>query len=391
MGRMGTAGRTDPEPIRVWLEPGYDHGRFGAWMLDRPGCFTWGIDRAACLASVPSAANRFVLWLTEHGDGSRPPTADAVVVVDEIAAVADGGYERNATFTTDDREVTADELESLIRRLGHAREDLLDLVRRVRAFESAGGSLPVEERHATAIEAGASPGRETDEVLRHIAAAETWLASRLDRTARYAGPGRDGDPVNDLAATRAWAVDRLREVHRRDAQARGVDGKGETWTLAKVCRRFLYHSLDHLEELDRRLARAEHRADRLELRRDGRVDVDALAALLRLVGMRARTADRDRLARMLAGTSEMVSAWDGDRLVGFARLLTDGAFNAYVSTVAVDPRWQGRGLGHRLMRELIGDRDDLRFVLHAREGTVDFYRSLGFESEPLVMVRPRRR
>ncbi|CAN5403179.1 hypothetical protein BH20CHL6_BH20CHL6_11170 [soil metagenome] len=28
-------------PIRVWLEPGYDNGRYGAWMLDWPGCFVW--------------------------------------------------------------------------------------------------------------------------------------------------------------------------------------------------------------------------------------------------------------------------------------------------------------------------------------------------------------
>jgi hypothetical protein len=33
----------------------------------------------------------------------------------------------------------------------------------------------------------------------------------------------------------------------------GTDRMGETWTLAKVLRRLIYHSLDHLDELDRRL------------------------------------------------------------------------------------------------------------------------------------------
>jgi hypothetical protein len=33
-----------------------------------------------------------------------------------------------------------------------------------------------------------------------------------------------------------------------------IDGKGEEWTLAKVLRRSLYHSLDHFGELETRYA-----------------------------------------------------------------------------------------------------------------------------------------
>ena len=53
-----TATMPTPEPIRVWLEPGYDHGRTGAWMLDWPGCFAWGATREIALARVPSAVSR---------------------------------------------------------------------------------------------------------------------------------------------------------------------------------------------------------------------------------------------------------------------------------------------------------------------------------------------
>ena len=49
-------------PIRVSLEPGYDFGRFGAWVLDLPGCATWRDDRAATLASVPAAVASFGAW-----------------------------------------------------------------------------------------------------------------------------------------------------------------------------------------------------------------------------------------------------------------------------------------------------------------------------------------
>jgi predicted N-acetyltransferase YhbS len=77
--------------------------------------------------------------------------------------------------------------------------------------------------------------------------------------------------------------------------------------------------------------------------------------------------------------------------VGFARAITDGVTNAYVSSVAVDPGWQDRGLGGRLIEALIDGREGMKFVLTAREGTQPFYRRLGFEPDPRVLVRQRRR
>lgn len=74
----------------------------------------------------------------------------------------------------------------------------------------------------------------------------------------------------------------------------------------------------------------------------------------------------------------------------FARALTDGAYNAYVSTVAVHPRQQ-RGVGRRVMRELMRGRDDIKWVLEARPGVERFYTRLGYESVALAMVHKRRR
>jgi ribosomal protein S18 acetylase RimI-like enzyme len=60
-----------------------------------------------------------------------------------------------------------------------------------------------------------------------------------------------------------------------------------------------------------------------------------------------------------------VAAFDGEALVGFARAISDGAFNAYVSTVAVAPAYQRQGIGRELVKRLIEGRDHLQFVLHA--------------------------
>jgi ribosomal protein S18 acetylase RimI-like enzyme len=48
-----------------------------------------------------------------------------------------------------------------------------------------------------------------------------------------------------------------------------------------------------------------------------------------------------------------VGAWDGDRLVGFARAVSDGRFHAYIDDVLVYPDYQREGLGSLLLTELL--------------------------------------
>lgn len=122
------------------------------------------------------------------------------------------------------------------------------------------------------------------------------------------------------------------------------------------------------------------------------VDLDQLTALFNAVGWERRTADRERLAQLVRGSRYVITAWDGDRLVGFARAISDGAFNAYISTVAVLPDYQKRGIGRELVQRLLADRDGIQFVLHANERAYPFYLQLdwGFEPFEQVLVRPRK-
>jgi ribosomal protein S18 acetylase RimI-like enzyme len=122
------------------------------------------------------------------------------------------------------------------------------------------------------------------------------------------------------------------------------------------------------------------------------VDLDQLTVLFNAVGWERRTTDRDRLTQLVHGSTDVVSAWDGDRLAGFARAISDGAFNAYISTVAVLPEYQRRGLGRELVRRLLAGRDGIQFVLHANDHAYPFYLrlNLGFEPFENVLARPRK-
>ena len=121
------------------------------------------------------------------------------------------------------------------------------------------------------------------------------------------------------------------------------------------------------------------------------IDLDQLSTLFNSAGWERRTADRERLTQLVRGSLYVVSAWDGDRLAGFARAISDGAANAYISTVAVLPAYQRRGIGRELIRRLLDGRDHLQFVLHANDNAYPFYLHLDVGFEPCDNVLARRR
>jgi GNAT superfamily N-acetyltransferase len=98
---------------------------------------------------------------------------------------------------------------------------------------------------------------------------------------------------------------------------------------------------------------------------------------------------------MLAHTDLVVALVDPatDRLVGFARALTDRRYRAYVYDVIVAPDWQGRGLGRVLMDALLAH-PRLAAVemieLSCQREMVPFYRRWGFTDELGGSLRMRR-
>ena len=61
-----------------------------------------------------------------------------------------------------------------------------------------------------------------------------------------------------------------------------------------------------------------------------------------------------RLYKALMHSSTVITAWDGEQLVGLARAIDDSELVAYMHYVLVAPGWQGHGIaGHmvELMKE----------------------------------------
>lgn len=85
---------------------------------------------------------------------------------------------------------------------------------------------------------------------------------------------------------------------------------------------------------------------------------------------------------MLANTDLFVCAWDGERLVGFGRALTDYVYRASIWDIVVDKAYQRQGIGTELVQRILNHprlKKVELFWLCTR--MPDFYEKLGFSSK----------
>jgi GNAT superfamily N-acetyltransferase len=85
-----------------------------------------------------------------------------------------------------------------------------------------------------------------------------------------------------------------------------------------------------------------------------------------------------------------IGAWDGPRLIGAVRLLTDGYTYSTVADILVDPEYQHLGIGRKLMQHALDAAPDARLQIDARPECVAFYEHLGCQRGPtgFLLSRP---
>lgn len=83
------------------------------------------------------------------------------------------------------------------------------------------------------------------------------------------------------------------------------------------------------------------------------VDLQQLQALFQTVAFWARERKIEDLEIAIANSEPVVSVWDSDRLIGFARATSDGIYRANIWDVVIHPDYQGTGLGHKLVQTVL--------------------------------------
>lgn len=118
-------------------------------------------------------------------------------------------------------------------------------------------------------------------------------------------------------------------------------------------------------------------------------DYEVVRQFLVSVGWQHRVSNPEQFRRMMEKTDRTVAAWDGSRIVGFARALCDEVSNGYISMVAVAADRRGQGIGRKLVECLIEDDLNITWVLRAGRGSGGFWEKLGFKGSEMAMERVR--
>lgn len=124
------------------------------------------------------------------------------------------------------------------------------------------------------------------------------------------------------------------------------------------------------------------------------LDLDAAIELYvaSTLGERRPVGDRERMAAMFRHANLVVTAWDGDRLVGVARSITDFVWYTYLADLAVRLSHQRQGIGKELMRRTQAAAPQASVLLLAAPKAVDYYGHAGFTHAPNAWVlRPHER
>ncbi len=87
----------------------------------------------------------------------------------------------------------------------------------------------------------------------------------------------------------------------------------------------------------------------------------------------------EKLVTAMKGFRTVISAWDGQKLVGLVCAMDDGIMNAYVHYLLVRPEYQKSGIGKTLLEKTkYVYKDYMRVVLIAYDRELGFYERLGF-------------
>ena len=99
--------------------------------------------------------------------------------------------------------------------------------------------------------------------------------------------------------------------------------------------------------------------------------------------------DRKCIQAMLLHSNLLCTAWEGEKLVGVARSITDFEYCCYLSDLAVDEKYQKRGIGKeliRLTRSKIGDK--AKIILLSAPKAEAYYPKVGFDAHQSAWVLP---
>lgn len=226
-----------PAPaIDVFLEHGTKKVFAGA--VDWPGWCRSAKDASAALATLVTYGSRYARLLADTDLNFQPPASvDALNVVEDVTGNA------ATDFGVADVEITHDAMP-----FGRAERE-----RSTRILEAIWRGFDQAVLAADGKDLRKGPrggGRDRDKIVQHILDVD---AAYLRAAGQKFRPDPHAPPDQELARRREAALAALDAAERGDLPTRGPRG-GKIWTPPYFVRRLAWHTVDHLWEIEDRIA-----------------------------------------------------------------------------------------------------------------------------------------
>jgi len=115
--------------------------------------------------------------------------------------------------------------------------------------------------------------------------------------------------------------------------------------------------------------------------RKSQIDYDQLQELFHLGAFWAQDRKIEDLEVAIANSEPVISVWDAQRLIGFARATSDGIYRATIWDVVIHPDYRGAGLGNKLVETVLShprmNRVERVYLMTSLQQS--FYKRIGFE------------
>ena len=96
--------------------------------------------------------------------------------------------------------------------------------------------------------------------------------------------------------------------------------------------------------------------------------------------------DPEKLEAAFRNSPLRVFAFDGAKLAGAGRALSDGVYRAAIYDVAVLPEYQGKGIGSRIIQQLVQAANVDVVMLYSVPGREQYYERFGFRKMKTAMA-----
>lgn len=100
------------------------------------------------------------------------------------------------------------------------------------------------------------------------------------------------------------------------------------------------------------------------------------------LGLRRPLQDVAAMELMLIHANVYIGAYDGTKLVGLARAMTDYVYTTYLADLAVDEAYQHHGIGKKLIKELKNYIPKAKLILLAAPAAEGYYPRIGMQKHP---------